>query len=213
LEYAEHTVPCSAGFYQSVAAALVSIPDDIHSFLHGEGVRLRLGNLLTQMNPALAGINPPGFPPGSSYDETNGCYDPATRLICISELRVAAGATAGTPAQVRSGTEVECAVREELGHALDFALDTGGGRPSQADLAFLAAYQADVAQVSDPGDLAALDYLLQGGGRGAEETFAALFAIMYGGYSLNASYNRLVEQSFGRSLQIVRSIVPIPRVP
>jgi hypothetical protein len=90
-----------------------------------------------------------------------------------------------------------------IGHAVDFEL----GNYSQNDPAFIAAYQAEAALITDPAEVAVLAYQLQAGGAGQEETFAALFAVLTGGYSRDAALDALLSRSFPNTAAQVRAAV------
>lgn len=72
---------------------------------------------------------------------------------------------------------VQCSLREEIGHAVYDWFQRGGFLD-----AFRLAYDAEAAAArTDPQAAQLLHYFLQPGDAGAEEAFAQLFALEYGG--------------------------------
>ena len=124
--YIAETVRCSAAFYAAVAEALCSVPDDFHRVLHAAGHRIVIGDRLVNMDPARFIRNQPrGHGPAGTWESLNGAFapPPASRIY-VAELVKERGAM--VPAKTTLAT-----TREELGHALDHALDQGAGRPSR----------------------------------------------------------------------------------
>src|SRR5437867_5675333 len=104
---------------------------------------------------------------------------------------------------------VEAITREEVGHALDHTL----GWVSRGGL--FQACQAEASRITDPAEISELAYVLvqsQGGVQrtpedAAEELFASLFALYYGGAVGVPYYGLLLQQHFLQSFQELRNIV------
>ena len=198
-DYVNETVRCSAAFYAAVLSGIHSVPDDFHEFLHQQGRRIQIGDRLIHMDPSLKGQQPRGWPAGSTFAEVGGVY--SGNLVMVAETIEDRGQLKPTP-------YVESHCREELGHALDEALDQGSGPASHSDVDFVTAYRAEVRGIKDPTTRAVLDYLLQLGVAGQEETFANLFALLYGGAVGPKVVQQLLRQNFPRTLQAVQKILP-----
>jgi hypothetical protein len=112
--------------------------------------------------------------------------------------------------QLRLAPFVDAVVREETAHSLDWALGTGVAPVSHTEPVFVSAHAADAASITDSAERAALASLLQPGTAGLEETFAAQFAIVYGGMAGVPARQQLVQRRFPRSQQAVRAMVPVP---
>jgi hypothetical protein len=194
----------SIQFHQEVAQGLLSIPFDIHEFLYQEGHKFEAGDLVVNMAPHLRGQQPRGYVSGLTWENAPGCFLPAPDKRALVAERVL------RQGQLRSSMFVDALVREETAHSLDWALGGGITPVSHTDPAFSAAYQAEAAAVTSPAERTLLRYYLQAGTAGQEETFAALFAIMYGGLVGYPAFQRLVEQRFAQTLQAVRALVPAP---
>jgi hypothetical protein len=156
---------------------------------------------VVDINPALRGQHPRNYPPGWTWERASGGFDSTSRRAMVAEYVLRGG-------QRRPSANVGGACREETGHSIDWDLGPGTTPMSHSDANFVQPYQADVAALTDPAEQAALAYLLAPGGAGNEETFAQLFAILYGGGSGLPAFNRLVEQRFPRTLHAVATLVP-----
>jgi hypothetical protein len=201
-DYVSETVRCSPAFYAAVLAGIHSVPDDFHELLHRQGRRIQIGDRLIHMDPSLKGQQPRGWPAGSTWAELGGAYQGAPdNRVLLAETIEETGQLLPTPF-------MDATCREELGHALDEALDQGAGPASHTHAAFLSAYLAEAAAITDPVLRSAFDYLLQPGIAGQEEAFASLFALVYGGAVGTPAFQQLLRQAFPRTLQVVRSISP-----
>ena len=143
------------------------LPAGVRRLLDANGTKIVVGDKISGVYPELAGVQPRGWPPGSTWDNADGMYSPSDKTTVITEHRVDDGKTV-------KNERAEGVVKHEVGHAVDHAM----GNFSQSD-EFKAAYDKDVAALS-PADRAKLAYLLQPGNAGKSETFAEVFGAMHG---------------------------------
>jgi hypothetical protein len=207
--YVAEAIPCSPTFYAAIAAGLNSVPDEYHDFIHHRGYRVRLGSLLTDTHPPLQGRRPRGYPPGATYAEAPGALLPHPELLVLV-AEVVDERQPGGQLRRRPVRNVAGVCREELGHAVDYALDLGHGPASHTDPQFLAAYQAAVAALTDPVVQAYLAYQLQGGHAGREELFAQMFAALFGGGTLGPAYDQAIHQAFPTCLAVLPTLITPP---
>ena len=200
--YVAQTVRCSGAFYAAVVDALNSVPDDFHRVLYAAGHRIIIGDRLVNMDPArFVGNQPRGHGPIGTWESVSGAFaPPPISRIFVAELVTERGAI--VPAKTTPATS-----REEVGHALDYALDQGAGRPSQADPDFLLAYNTDVAGLTDPRLRSRMGYFLQRGGAGREELFAQLFVAMRPG-ALPPQQQAELLAAFPQCWQVMPTILP-----
>jgi hypothetical protein len=200
--YLAETVRCSGAFYAAVAESLNSVPDDFHRVIHAAGHRIVVGDRLVNMDPALfVGNRPRGHGVTGTWEALNGAFvPPPVSRVYIAELINRRGVIAPAP-------NILMTAGEEMGHALDYALDHGPGRPSQTDPDFLAAYNADMALLTDPAQRARMAYFLQQGGAGREELFAQLFVAMRPG-ALAPNRRSQLLAAFPRCWNVMPRILP-----
>jgi hypothetical protein len=200
--YVAETVRCSAAFYVDVADALNSVADDFHHVIHTAGHRITIGDRLVNMDYGrFVGNQPRGHGVAGTWEMLNGAYvPPPVSRVYIAELINRRGAIAPAP-------EILPVVREELGHAIDYALGHGVGRPSHADPDFLAAYNTDRTHLTDPALRATMAYFLQSGSAGREELFAQLFVAMWPGALAPNDQAQLIA-AFSRCWNVMPRILP-----
>jgi hypothetical protein len=162
-------------FERDVKDALASVLDAVHEGLAGEGYRINTGFRLVDMYVGLLTQQPRGWPVGTDWRNVGGCFIELAgeRLIAVAEWK-------NDPLQGNALAHVANVggiLREETGHAVYDWFQRGGFLG-----AFRLAYDAEaVAALADPQAAQLLQYQLQPGDAGAEEAFAQLFAIEYGG--------------------------------
>jgi len=152
-------------FVDSLREELKKYPDAVNAALRRSDVEVVVANTLTHARPELKGVRPRGWPPGTTWDNVDGCAV-GNKAYIAKRYR--------DQFNKNKWTDSERSVRvmhHEIGHAYDRAI----GRASQS-AEFLAAYDADVAAAKRPGARPIDSYFLQSGGAGAAETFAEQFA-------------------------------------
>jgi hypothetical protein len=138
--------------------------------------------------PELKGQKPRGWPPGSSWEDVDGAYDVDGKRAIVAERQ-----NAGNKPQNRN---VEGLTRHEVGHAADAV-----GKFSDSRV-FQDAYNKDTPGIPAPAQNT-LEYFLQSGDAGREETWAEGFAVENGGASQNI-YTPLFNAHFVESLKVIR---------
>jgi hypothetical protein len=141
---------------------------------------LQWGRTLVDLDPRLISL-PVRGQSSARWQDVWGNYDPQHGLVQIAEY--AEDPTQNGLLAPVSATSIVATVAEEIGHAVDFVL----GQVSHS-VPFLSAHAADVCQITDPGEVQSLEYLMphsHGGtqlsqAEAAEEAFAIHFASSFG---------------------------------
>ena len=169
-----------------------------------------------------------GWEDGSTWDNTNGIYDPNSHTAIVSESYVNRNGVA----KKSDAQDMQVCIRHECGHGVDDRLgDKDNFRPfSHTDETFIAAYKADVADIlrysksemsgtkcNLKAQAKELEYFLQpervrvrgddgktsyqwtASRLGREEAFADAFAAIYGGGCGGDNF----EVSFSRCVRVV----------
>ncbi|MEW5851024.1 MAG: hypothetical protein AB2A00_19715 [Myxococcota bacterium] len=116
----------------------------------------------------LRGVQPRGWPPGATWDGVPGCCDVERKEVVVATQP--GGPHGRHLPDTGNAHGSESLLIHETGHALDFG--SGGTKCSAQDANFVAAYQADHANLHHFSS-----YLVQPGDAGREETFAETFAM------------------------------------
>ncbi len=152
-----------------VAAELAKLPPHILARLEENGTRVVVGRgSVTDAYPALAGVVPRGWPPGSSWDTVPGAFMPDSNEIAIATVGHGTPAGAHVPATGEGHGSRNLVVHETM-HGVDHT-----GNPPLSEGA-----DFNTARTADSGGLSA--YENQAGSAGQEETFAESAARYYGG--------------------------------
>lgn len=178
----------TATFKQRVEDAYGKIPKNVRDQIERDGVTVVPTDKVTDVMPELKGKKPRGWPPGSSWEDVDGAYDIDGKRAIVAERQ-----NAGNKPQNRN---VGGLTRHEVGHAADAT-----GKYSDTK-AFKDAYGKDVPGIPK-GAAATLDYFLQSGDAGHEETWAEVFAVETGGASQNI-FTPLFNKHFVESMKIIR---------
>jgi hypothetical protein len=126
-------------------------------------------NSITDFDTSLKGVQPRGWPAGSTWDDVPGVSVGNQPIIAILGHDTPAGPHIPTDGEGQGSYDM---VVHELGHAFDYEPATGNDRFStRSD--FLAARETDATTLTD--------YESQAGVAGHEETWAEMFARFYGG--------------------------------
>jgi hypothetical protein len=148
-----------------VNAELAKVPEKYRKIMQDKGVNVAVvRNSVVEYNPNLQGVQPRGWPPGSSWDDVPGLYDPNTNTVVIAT--VGHGTTVGPHVpQTGEGHGSQNIVLHESGHSFENEIKNS---PQ-----FIGARNADMQQLSD--------YEKQSGDAGLSETCAESFANAFGG--------------------------------
>jgi hypothetical protein len=130
------------------------------------GVKVRCADFITSANPELRGVQPRGWPTGSTWDQAEGLFDSGKAEIVTAEsIKKSDGST------YRS-ERIPGVLSHETGHGFDYSL----GSPSINSKRFKDAYDEDVKNIA-PDKRENIEYYLQGGSpAGRQEAFAETFA-------------------------------------
>jgi hypothetical protein len=153
----------------AVRGAIGQLPRPVLLALRKGGIKFALAQKFSDWDPALSTQQPPGWSPGSTWENTDGGYFWNRRIVLICKTRQ----DQATGVFVPAGRMVRL-IRHEVGHGFDDAI----GGSIHGD--FQAAYNADKARLpaSRQSDLT---YYLQPGKNGPREVFAEAFAQLQGG--------------------------------
>jgi hypothetical protein len=162
----------SAEFQKEVRSTLDRIPAPARSVLNAASSKIVAARTLTGARPDLKGVQPRGWPEGSTWDSADGC---ASGGVAYVAERYRDFWSKGK--LWKNSERTQYVVLHELGHAYD----DGSGNVS-ASLEFLKAYADDVARAED-NNLVINSYFLQHGDAGRRETFAEQFYNVIGGNS------------------------------
>ncbi len=165
----------SAEFRERMFRVVSAIPNHIQNGLRRRGWRVQLAEYVVDAAPDLRGIRPRGWPPDSTWENTDAVHLPKERLVILAEKR-----------RTRSGRQAispraEGAFRHELGHAFDMA-SAERDLFRSAQPAFREALDRDIGRL--PAEVrSTLHYYLQASSAGRQEAFAEAFAVILGGGS------------------------------
>lgn len=136
---------------------------------------------VTDYLASYRGLAPRGWPPGSTWDQVPGFFEPSRNEVVIgTEASSAADETRRVP-PFGHGHGSSNMVLHESGHSLDYR----GNTISAHDANFKAAYAADLANLPP--------YLAQTGGAGPEEAFAESLALSVTQVSPAEHYPHLMQ--------------------
>lgn len=181
----------SPEFAAEVKRQFDTLPENVRRLLAETGNKIVVGGKISDTDPDLRGVTPRGWPPGTTWDDDDGLFNPSRKEITVAETHH----NRDTGAFDRNN-RVEGSIKHESGHAVDLAL----GSMSHSD-DFKQAYDADVARMSQA-DKERFSYLLQGGHAGHEETFAEVFGGMHG-----SSANNSETEAIMRDFPSVRALI------
>jgi len=176
----------SADFTNKVNDTYNALPQNVRDSLAKDGVQVIATDKVTDVMPELKGQKPRGWPPGSSWDDVDGAYDTTGKRIIVAQRQ-----NSSKPYT----NDVAGLTRHETGHAVDRLNNLS------AHLDFTTAYTREVGTVP-AADKQTLDYFLQTGDAGREETFAETFAIINGGAT--TTYREfLLKKDFPDTIKVV----------
>jgi len=174
----------SPEFAKEVQKQFDTLPGNVRRLLAHAGYKLVVAGKTSDAYPALKGVTPRGWPPGTTWDDADATNQRSTKEITINETY-----HNNKTNKFERNPRVEGGVKHETGHAVDIAL----GDYSHTD-EFKKAYDQDVARMT-PAERARFKYLLQPGQAGHEETFAELFGAINGS-SANAKETQALLNDF-----------------
>jgi hypothetical protein len=176
----------TTSFTDTVNDTYNALPQNVRDSLAKDGVKVIATDKVTDVMPELAGQKPRGWPPGSSWDDVDGAYDTTGKRIIVAERQ--------NSTKPRSN-DVAGLTRHETGHAVDRLHNFSDQQ------IFKTPYDREAAAVP-PADAQALDYFLQKGDAGREETFAETFAIINGG-ATTKNRETLLKKDFPDTIKVV----------
>jgi len=188
----------SNSFSRDIDEASRTIPPHVWQSILDAGWRVNLVEYVVDAVPSLRGISPRGWPAGWMWDNTDAVHLPASKLLIIAEKR------RNKKGQIVACTRVSGVLRHEVGHAFD-VLSGEPARFQSARKPFVEAYNADYSAM-DSLRRRELEYYLQRGPAGHQETFAEAFGVVFGGGS-DVARQIAFRDCFPRTIQWVRQTV------
>ncbi|MBU6453708.1 MAG: hypothetical protein KGS72_18150 [Cyanobacteria bacterium REEB67] len=185
-------VPPSPAFDATVNKTFNAMSAETLEIIRQSGAKVKAVHHLTDAMPELKGQAPRGWPAGATWDAVDGCYSGGKKEIIVAEERQSLGNSKWVP----SG-RTEQVLRHETGHAVDATIKTLSEHDD-----FKQAYNQDV-QAMQAKDKAQLDYFLQPGTAGREETVAESVADREGGATGGLTFHN----DFANSLKVVNDTI------
>jgi hypothetical protein len=164
----------------------------VKKLLNDNGFSVVVTDQVVDAVPSLKGERPRGWPEGTTFANDDGVFYPGQRHIVIAER------FEDKDGKDMRTNRAESVLHHETGHAVDAAL---GDFSQTAE--FKAAYDKDVAAMT-PDVKKKLEYLLQPGGSGQQETFAEVFAALNGS-SANPEQTGFILQQFPETARLLQS--------
>lgn len=162
----------------AVSREVAALPVELLRRIEASGIRfVACRESVTDELASLRGVTPRGWPPGSTWDQVPGLYDPGTKRVVVATKSGPSGARV-VPETGNAHGSAELLLHE-LGHALD-ANKTLGFTSANAD--FRRAWDADRPAL----ERAHETYLLQPGDAGPQEALAEVLARVLGKHSAEA---------------------------
>jgi hypothetical protein len=155
----------SLEFRNEILELLDEVPKEVNRLVLENETKILVGHHMSDIYPELKGVTPRGWRKGSTWDEASGGYKVASKEIAITEYKKGYGGRF-----LKSG-DTRDVFPHEYGHAVDRSYMPG--RNFSNDDLFVKAYNKDVEALS--GD-EYVEYFLQSGSAGRQETFAQLFS-------------------------------------
>jgi hypothetical protein len=156
----------------AVATSLARLPAALLERASRGGVTVvACRDSVTDHLTSLRGVQPRGWPPGSTWDSVPGLYDPVNKQLVIATHSDAAAARVLPSTGYGHGSFD--ALLHEFGHAIDDSNALGADSRSRP---FRAAYERDRPAMTTAGT----QYLLQPGDAGPQEAFAEVAARYFG---------------------------------
>jgi hypothetical protein len=191
-------------FLQQAEAARDSIPKAIWDSVNQAGWSVQLAEFVIDAAPYLQGRHPRGWPIGMAWENTDAVHLPDQRLIIVAEKRRT------TRGEIVKAVRVGGVFRHEMGHAIDRIQGKQGWRLTDSS-EFRRCYDSDLERIADR-DRTDLAYYTQAAPVGPRETFAELFAILYGGGS-DDSNRKMLNDAFPRTRKFLQDSFPSVRQP
>jgi hypothetical protein len=191
----------SRGFLQEIDRGLGKIPVSVLRALAGSGYRVAISESLVDAVPAAKNQQVRGYQAHSTWDTVYGMFNRTTKRVVMAEKAMAPdsfGRQSMVP--LRDQQRREGILRHEFGHAVDQYLGNFSHTPE-----FVAAYEKGAKTIS-PVEGKVLNYYMQKGDAGREETFAEIFASL-NEYACDRNSDILLKNHFPELVSLIRTRV------
>lgn len=191
----------STDFVQEIQRDLRKVPMNLLVALSNSGYRIVISESLVNAVPAARNQQVRGYQPHSTWDTVYGMFNRTTRRVVMAEKALQPDPTGRTSmVPLRDAQRRDGILRHEFGHAVDQYLGNFSHTP-----AFVAAYNKGAASISGY-EARTLNYYLQPGDAGREETFAELFASL-NDVACDRNSDILLRNHFPELVQLIRARV------
>lgn len=187
-------------FADEVKKALTKVPRNVLVALANKGYKVVLSEKLTDAVPAAKNQQVRGYQEHATWDEVYGMFNRTTRRVVMAELAVTKNGGRTVLGPLRDTQRREGILRHECGHAVDQMLGNLSHKPE-----FVAAYEKGLKTISQY-ERKTLDYYLQPGDAGREETFAEIFAALEGD-ACDRNSDILLKNHFPELVALIRTKV------
>jgi len=182
----------SNAHFERVKIIIEHLPPNIQQFMRNHQTKVIATDTLIGQRPELYGVQPRAWG-GRTWDNSDGEYDKSRNEVIVAD-RALVGQ------QWIPSMRVDSVARHETGHAIDHNM----GDFSHHNREFINTYNREKSRI--PRTVReSLNYILQRGDAGREETFSELFATLYGGAAEGQQNQHLIETYFHETLTLIRS--------
>ncbi len=175
----------SKEFKESIEKQIAAYPEKVKLAINNKGITVQGGSKMSQIRPDLKGQSPVGWSKGSTFDSVEALYDIDNKRISIVERylsRKSGNFELTTTKRTLGG------MNHEIGHGFN---RTFGAAPVSNSTRFKSAYLKDTKNLTDVSiSENNLQFFLQKGWRGRDETFAEVFADIMGTGSVRADIDK-----------------------
>lgn len=156
-------------FKKRLETGWLAIPKSVRDLMVKAKVEIRVGPLMSDIDPSLKGKTPRGWDKEDTWDACDGfaTREKKSTYIAITENTSERGIT-------KASNRAQVIITHEIAHILDME-DRIGGVKVTTSKEFREAYEADVKKLNKS-QKSMFAYELQEGSAGREETFATVFS-------------------------------------
>jgi hypothetical protein len=184
----------STAHYERVKNAVDKLPANVQQFLINHKVKIMAVDTIETEHPELKGEHPPGHSDKQTWDNLDAIY-----LSSTNEVDVAARVFNST---WKPTSRIEAVLFHELGHIIDHHSNNF----SQNDKTYVDDYNKENFALSKI-DRKQLKYFIYPLNRnGSYEMFSELFALTYGSAPSGTENQKLLEDKFRETLNVVKNM-------
>jgi len=190
----------SRSFLNEIDRGLSKISGHVLRALRNAGYRVAISESLVDAVPAARNQQVRGYQAHSTWDTVYGMFNRTTKRVVMAEKALQPDGFGMSMQPLRDTARREGIIRHEVGHAVDQYLGNLSHTPE-----YMAAYDKGSRSISAY-EAKVLNYYLQPGDAGREETFAEIFASL-NGYACDPNSDILLKNHFPELVQLIRARV------